>query len=180
MQAASQSSSTDGLDLSQSSLIQGSSGTGRPPSAVSFPYQAVPSDLKEHWRVLEEGKAIPFVKWDLKLVVAWMEAGLGELGQWIILIQELLVYACSNRFSSREIKFGVCIFPLFCGMSINSTCKACMCCRHAACNEQLQVLLHGGTDMLQPQRFLVEVTCLLHAWFDQPATPDQWTQEVYS
>lgn len=69
-------SPTDGLDLSQSSLIQGSS--SHTPTALGSPYQALPSNLKQHWRLLEEVKAIPFSKWDLRAVVAWLEAELGE------------------------------------------------------------------------------------------------------
>lgn len=67
--------STDGLDLSQSSLIQGA---GNSASSIGSPYQTVSSDLKEHWRTLEEAKGTPFVKWGLKVLVAWMEAELGE------------------------------------------------------------------------------------------------------
>ncbi len=70
-------SCSDGLDLSQSSLIQGV--VGKTAASVGSPYQAVPSNLKEHWRVLEENKDKPFSKWDLKVLVAWLEAGLGEL-----------------------------------------------------------------------------------------------------
>lgn len=66
---------TDGLDLSQSSLIQGA---GHLASNVGAPYQTMSSDLKEHWRTLEEAKGIPFTKWGLKVLVAWMEAELGE------------------------------------------------------------------------------------------------------
>ncbi len=65
----------DGIDLSQSSLIQGA---GKTSTSVGSPYHTVPSNLKEHWRVLEENKDTPFNKWELKVVVAWLEAGLGE------------------------------------------------------------------------------------------------------
>jgi hypothetical protein len=68
--------STDGLDLSQSSLIHG---TGHSLVNVGAPYQSVSSDLKEHWRTLEDAKGTPFIKWGLKVLVAWMEAELGEL-----------------------------------------------------------------------------------------------------
>ena len=66
---------TDGLDLSQSSLIQGA---GHAVINVGAPYQVVSSDLKEHWRTLEDAKGTPFMKWGLKVLVAWMEAELGE------------------------------------------------------------------------------------------------------
>lgn len=68
-------SPADGLDLSQSSLIQG---LGVSPGTVGSPYQSVSSDLKHHWRVLEGAKGLAFSKWDLKTVIAWLEAELGK------------------------------------------------------------------------------------------------------
>lgn len=68
---------SDGLDLSQSSLMG-----GRGLSNIGSPYHPMPSELKEHWRTLEEAKATPFIKWNLKVMVAWLEAGLGEEGGW--------------------------------------------------------------------------------------------------
>lgn len=69
--------SADGLDLSQSSLVQG---TGRSSSSIGSPYQSISSDLKEHWRTLEEARGKPFIKWGVKVLVAWMEA---QLGEWV-------------------------------------------------------------------------------------------------
>lgn len=67
--------SADGLDISQSSLLQGA---GRSSSSVGAPYQSLPSDLKEQWKILEDAKSVPFSKWDLQATMAWMEVGLGE------------------------------------------------------------------------------------------------------
>lgn len=62
----------DGLDLSHSSILQRSS------RAIPFPYRSVPPDMKEHWRLLEEARSVPFNKWTEAVLVAWLEAELGE------------------------------------------------------------------------------------------------------
>ena len=48
---------------------------------VGYPYSAVPPDFLEHCRILEEYKSVPFSQWNVKAIVAWMESGLGALGQ---------------------------------------------------------------------------------------------------
>ena len=63
METSSLPNSPEGLDASQTSL-QGV-GTNQ-------------STQKEQWRLLEEAKELAFCKWDLKVVVAWMEAAIGE------------------------------------------------------------------------------------------------------
>lgn len=78
---------TDGLDLRQSSLI---SGPIRGSTPLGYPYQPVPSDLKEHWRVLDEFKNVPFSQWTLQAIVSWMEAGIGKTRGEILL--ELLTH----------------------------------------------------------------------------------------
>ena len=63
----------DGVDLSQSSLIQGQSHT-----PIPFPYQPRASvDTQEHWRVLDEAQHIPFQHWNERAIVAWVATGLG-------------------------------------------------------------------------------------------------------
>ena len=37
------------------------------------------------WRLVEEFHEVPFVQWNVRVIAAWMEAGLGEgvgLGMW--------------------------------------------------------------------------------------------------
>ena len=67
--------SPDGLNLSQSSLIQGS---GHSSANVGSPYQSVGPDLKEQWRILEEARGLSFSKWEVNTIVAWLEAGIGK------------------------------------------------------------------------------------------------------
>ncbi len=67
---------TDGLDMSNSSILAGAGLRGT--TTNSFPYTRVPSDIREQWKVLEQAKGIPFHEWTVQHVVAWMETGLGE------------------------------------------------------------------------------------------------------
>ena len=64
----------DGIDMSQSSIIQGARGGITP---IGSPYSSVNSELLDHWRVMEEFKTIPFSQWNLKAIVSWMEVGIG-------------------------------------------------------------------------------------------------------
>ena len=66
---------TDGLDLSRSSLIRGRGVSATP---ISFPYAVITPEMQAHWRVLDDFRSVPFSQWNLKAIVAWMEAGIGE------------------------------------------------------------------------------------------------------
>lgn len=81
-QFASLSLTVDGVDLSQSSLVQGHS---RAP--IAFPYHTrVGADTQEHWRLLEEADRVPFNLWNGSTIVAWVSTGLGERGAVIFMV----------------------------------------------------------------------------------------------
>ena len=66
--------STDGVDLTQSSLLQGH---GRPP--ISFPYHPrLSAETQDHWRTLDETQHVPFQCWNGRAIVAWVTTGLGN------------------------------------------------------------------------------------------------------
>ena len=65
---------TEGLDLSQSSMIQGST---KGPTPIGYPYHSVSPELKEHWRILDEVKTVPFHRWEKQAILVWMETKLG-------------------------------------------------------------------------------------------------------
>ena len=72
----------DGVDLSQSSLVQGHS---RAP--IAFPYHTrVGAETQEHWRLLEEADRVPFNLWNGSTIVAWVSTGLGERGAVIFMV----------------------------------------------------------------------------------------------
>ncbi len=75
---------TDGLDMSNSSILAGAGLRGT--TTNSFPYTRVPSDIREQWKVLEQAKGIPFHEWTVQHVVAWMETGLGESHSWLAIV----------------------------------------------------------------------------------------------
>lgn len=63
----------DGMG-SQSSLVLTSRMSS---SSMEVPVSS-PSDLKEKMRVLEKARDTPPSKWDVKILTAWLEAGLGK------------------------------------------------------------------------------------------------------
>ncbi len=68
---------TDGLNISQTSLVLGG---GRVPNNTGgFIQVGSSTDLREQRRVLEEGRDVPFTKWDFRLIMAWMEAEMGKV-----------------------------------------------------------------------------------------------------
>ncbi len=66
--------------MSNSSILAGAGLRGTTP--ITFPYNRVPSNIREQWKVLEQAKSVPFQDWTLQQVMAWIETGLGE---WILL-----------------------------------------------------------------------------------------------
>ncbi|CAI8024130.1 Kazrin-A [Geodia barretti] len=73
----------DGVDMSQSSLVQGH---GQAP--IAFPYHTrVAVETQEHWRVLQEAKRVPFNLWNGSTIVAWVSTGLG-MSQYVSAVRE--------------------------------------------------------------------------------------------
>lgn len=78
-------SSVDGLELPGSSSIVHGSSRGATP--ISAPYQSVAPETREHWRILEEAKSVPFSQWSIRTIVAWLEAGIG-MSQYTAAVRE--------------------------------------------------------------------------------------------
>lgn len=53
-------------------------GTTKGPTPVGYPYHSLSPELKEHWRILDEMKTVPFHRWNQQAMFVWMETKLGQ------------------------------------------------------------------------------------------------------